>query len=262
LLKPSNLMVGAGNQIHILDFGIGCLLAETEGESLVDTMSTANSVASGLDCASPESIMDPTNLTPSGDQYSLGCILYFCLTGQYPFPDGSSAEKMMAHQFKEPTPIKELNPEVPADLVEVVQRLMHKSPEKRFASAAEVVEALRPLADAPLTSVRPMPRPVAAGRPAPGPRAVPAPENRAPVITASTPTPKPKENASLPSRKSVRGAATPPAATPPVPRKPPESYLEDHPGRDWMDETISPAAVVGVLAVVVVIAIALFTWVL
>jgi serine/threonine-protein kinase len=96
LLKPSNLIVGADHQIFILDFGIGCLLAETEGESLVDTMSTANSVASGLDCSSPESIMDPQNLTPAGDQYSLGCILYFALTGQFPFPEGSAAEKMMA----------------------------------------------------------------------------------------------------------------------------------------------------------------------
>src|SRR4029077_18269508 len=75
LMKPSNLLVGDDGQMKILDFGIGCLLAETEGESLVDTMSTANSVASGLDCASPESIMDPTYLTPAGDQYSLGCIL-------------------------------------------------------------------------------------------------------------------------------------------------------------------------------------------
>src|SRR5205823_9931047 len=80
LLKPSNLMLGADGQVRILDFGIGCLLAETEGESLVDTMSTANSVNSGLDCASPESIMDPTNLTPLGDQYSLGCTLYFLLS--------------------------------------------------------------------------------------------------------------------------------------------------------------------------------------
>ena len=96
LLKPSNLMIGADGQVHILDFGIGCLLAETEGESLVDTMSTANSVTSGLDCASPESIMDPTNLTPIGDQYSLGCVLYYCLTGRYPFPDGTAVEKMMA----------------------------------------------------------------------------------------------------------------------------------------------------------------------
>src|SRR5262249_16026686 len=71
LLKPSNLMLGPDEQAYILDFGIGSLLAETEGESLVDTMSTANSVASGLDCASPESVSDPTKLNPLGDQYSL-----------------------------------------------------------------------------------------------------------------------------------------------------------------------------------------------
>ena len=131
LLKPSNLMVGPDGQVRILDFGIGCLLAETEGESLVDTMSTANSVTSGLDCASPESIMDPTNLTPVGDQYSLGCVLYYCLTGRYPFPDGTAVEKMMAHQHKQPTPIKELNPDVPDELVAVVERLMQKAPTHR-----------------------------------------------------------------------------------------------------------------------------------
>src|SRR5215831_8039635 len=109
LLKPSNLMVGPDGHVRILDLGIGSLLAETEGESLVDTMSSANSMASGLDCASPESIMDPNNLTPVGDQYSLGCILYYCLAGRYPFPDGSAVEKMMAHQTKEPEAIGDLN---------------------------------------------------------------------------------------------------------------------------------------------------------
>src|SRR5262249_51800420 len=54
LLKPSNLMLATDGQVKILDFGIGSLLAETGGESLVDTMSTANSLTSGLDCASPE----------------------------------------------------------------------------------------------------------------------------------------------------------------------------------------------------------------
>ena len=73
-------------------------------------MSTANTLTSGLDCASPESIMEPTNRTPAGDQYSLGCVLYYCLTGRYPFPDGTAVEKMMAHQFKQPTPIREVAP--------------------------------------------------------------------------------------------------------------------------------------------------------
>ena len=148
LLKPSNLMLTPDNQVCILDFGIGCLLAETEGESLVDTMSTANSVNSGLDCSSPESIMDPTNLTSHGDQYSLGCVLYFLLAGAYPFPDGTAVEKMMCHQHKHPTPIKQLVPTLPDGLAAVVERLMEKAPTDRYPSCTELVAALRPFATA------------------------------------------------------------------------------------------------------------------
>lgn len=144
LVKPSNIMIGSDNQARILDFGIGCLLVENEGESLVDTMSTANTMTSGLDCAAPESIMDPTNRTPAGDQYSLGCVLYYALTGRVPFPEGSAVEKMMAHQTKEPTPVRELAPHVPAALEAVVKRLMAKTPEGRFSGCDELVEALEP----------------------------------------------------------------------------------------------------------------------
>src|SRR5208283_2582913 len=101
--------------------------------SLVDTMSTANTLTSGLDCSSPESIMEPTTRTPAGDQYSLGCVLYFALTGRVPFPEGSAVEKMMAHQTKEPIAIPELAPDVPAGLDTVVKRLMAKTPEGRFS---------------------------------------------------------------------------------------------------------------------------------
>lgn len=148
LLKPSNLMVNPDGQVRILDFGIGCLLSETEGESLVDTMSTANSVNSGLDCASPESIMDPTNLNAIGDQYSLGCVLYYCLTGSYPFPDGTAVEKMMCHQHKQPRAIRDFSPDVPDEMIAVVERLMQKSPDNRFPATTDVIEVLRPLAQA------------------------------------------------------------------------------------------------------------------
>ena len=114
----------------------------------MDTMSTASSLASGLDCASPESIMDPTNLTPIGDQYGLGCVLYYCLAGQYPFPEGTAAEKMMAHQFKQPRPIREIVPDLPEGLIAIVDRLMQKLPEARYASSSEVAEALRPFVKA------------------------------------------------------------------------------------------------------------------
>ncbi len=145
-LKPSNIMIAPNGVVRILDFGIGSLLAENEGESLVDTMSTANTLTSGLDCASPESIMEPTNRTRAGDQYSLGCTLYWCVSGQYPFAEGSAVEKMMAHQFKQPTPINQIAPDVPPEFCAVVERLMQKKPEDRYAGVDHAAEALSPLA--------------------------------------------------------------------------------------------------------------------
>jgi serine/threonine-protein kinase len=275
-LKPSNLMIGADDHVYILDFGIGCLLAETEGESLVDTMSTANSVASGLDCSSPESIMDPTNLTPSGDQYSLGCVLYYCLTGQYPFPDGSAAEKMMAHQFKEPTPLRELNPDVPAELAAIVQRLMQKAPENRYGSASEVVEALRPLAPhapgasaaAPRPTARPVaPRPSpAAVRPTPVVESLRGPEPIFPEPSRSpgpsTPTPRPAAASALPNRQALRGmpVATPAAESPvalPRDREVP-GFVEGSPGLSW-EERLGPIGIA--IGAIVACALAwLLTW--
>lgn len=215
LLKPSNLMIHE-DRVRILDFGIGCLLSETEGESLVDTMSTANSVNSGLDCSSPESIMDPTNLSAVGDQYSLGCVLYFCLTGRYPFPDGTAVEKMMCHQHKQPTPIPALNPEVPGDLVAVVERLMQKNPAHRFGSFTEVIEALRPFvntASSPGLKRRPtmqmprLPRPPISDLPAP-----------------STPTPAPLSPSNHPrpagQAPSAQGGPMPRVSAPLPPRAP------------------------------------------
>ncbi len=136
LVKPSNLMMGTDGQVRILDFGIGTLLANPEAESLVDTMSTANTLTSGLDCASPESILEPSDRTPAGDQYSLGCVLYFCLTGRYPFADSNAVEKMMAHQTKQPPPIGEFAADVPEELIEVVDRLMQKNPGNRYPDFA------------------------------------------------------------------------------------------------------------------------------
>jgi serine/threonine protein kinase len=199
LLKPSNLMVGPDQQVRILDFGIGSLLAETEGESLVDTMSTASSLASGLDCASPESIMDPTNLTPVGDQYSLGCVLYFCLSGKFPFPDGTAAEKMMAHQFKQPKPIREIVPDLPDGVVKIVERLMQKGPEARFGSCGEVIEALRPFAKAPSAAA-------AAALAAVQPRTILAEKSR-PQAPVMDDTPRPSLRAEMKSLAASGGAA-------------------------------------------------------
>jgi serine/threonine protein kinase len=229
LIKPSNLMVGTDMQVRILDFGIGSLLAESEGESLVDTMSTANSLTSGLDCASPESIMDPTQRTPAGDQYSLGCVLYYCLTGQYPFPEGTAVEKMMAHQTKQPPAIKEISPDTPDALEAVVDRLMQKAPNARYGSVAEAVEALKPLAsEPPAPGSKYSPQPVVQV-PADGvaqslvAQAPAAPAKRAEAAIGRGADRMTERPASPPSGLPLSGAPTapPPSSRPTVPSSPP-----------------------------------------
>ncbi len=278
LLKPSNLMIDDNGQMRILDFGIGSLLAETEGESLVDTMSTANSVASGLDCASPESIMDPTKLTPLGDQYSLGCVLYFCLAGRYPFPDGSAAEKMMAQQFKQPTPLRELAPEAPEGLLAVVERLMQKAPETRYSNTGEVIEALKPFATGAKVGAPASMRPAADGAAKKIPPQVVAARaeprlTTQPKVTSPRPEPRGEPRperapASLPTRQSLRGvgpgAATPQAAAPePTPARAPverprSATFDQEPALTW-EERLGPMGV-AVAAVVLCVIAWLLTW--
>ena len=227
LIKPSNLMLGPDGQIKILDFGIGCLLAETEGESLVDTMSTANSVNSGLDCSSPESIMDPQNLNAIGDQYSLGCVLYFLLAGRYPFPDGTAVEKMMSHQHKQPTPIQDLAPETPPELIGVLEQLMQKAPANRYASCQELIATLKPLLAATTPTrrvtqpVRNLPR-LPVGRtpirePAPEQPAEPAPPTATalPRPTLPRPTlPRPPQTVQRPLQPQPRPSLPLPSRAP------------------------------------------------
>lgn len=244
LLKPSNVMIGSDNQARILDFGIGSLLVENEGESLVDTMSTANTLTSGLDCASPESIMEPTNRTPAGDQYSLGCVLYSCLTGRVPFPEGSAVEKMMAHQTKDPMPIQELSPDVPDELVEIVKKLMAKTPEERFSGCDELVEALEPFVGDPRNIPGGMPGAPAAsggrgssgGLPALGARPAPGPGRGSPSGSApklpGLPAKSPPPAARVPAPPPPPPGRIPPAkaASRPAIHLPPEQPAEDEDG--------------------------------
>jgi serine/threonine protein kinase len=271
LLKPSNVMIGPDNQARILDFGIGSLLVENEGESLVDTMSTANTLTSGLDCASPESIMEPTNRTPAGDQYSLGCVLYFCLTGRVPFAEGSAVEKMMAHQTKEPVPIRQLAPDAPEGLVAVVTKLMSKKPEERYGACDTVVEAIQPfvgdLAAIPggvptakgvptisgssarmaglgsrggvggsVGRLPGLPSKAAPSTPPPsGERPVPGRANPAPSgerpMPGRTPPPAPGRSGSALPRRSMMGVPVPPQPQPPAPRASTQSRVNRLPTR-------------------------------
>ncbi len=146
LLKPSDVLIGANGRVRVLDFGVGFVLTSERGKAILDTMTNTKTMAKGLDCASPESILDSLARSPAGDQYSLGCILYRCLTGSYPFPSDNPVKKMVAHQSEIPTPVRKLSPETPPALAAVVDRLMEKAPEDRYESVGELVNALQRIA--------------------------------------------------------------------------------------------------------------------
>lgn len=179
LLKPSNILIDPVGQARILDFGVGAILADNKDDeaSMINTHGQVSLLTSGLDCGSPESILDPAKQSSTGDQYSLGCILYFCLTGRYPF-EGSAVQKMQAHQLEQPAAIRERSPEVPGELAAIVERMMEKTPEGRFGDMSDVMEALRPWATAPTVRrpITPSPqRPPRIEVPKPEPVARPTP---------------------------------------------------------------------------------------
>src|SRR5207248_2822145 len=88
------------------------------------------------------------------DIYSLGGTFYFCLTGRAPFPEGKVAQKLIWHQVRQPTPVQSLRSDVPEGLAAVVVRMMAKSPEERYQTPAEVVEALAAFTAEPIAPPR------------------------------------------------------------------------------------------------------------
>jgi serine/threonine-protein kinase len=143
LLKTSDVLIGSDRRVRLLDFGVGFLLTCDRGKAVLDTMTNGKTLAKGLDTASPEAILDSLARSPAGDQYSLGCILYRCLTGRYPFPYNNPVQKMVAHQEELPTPVRELCPQTPPALAAVVERLMEKAPENRYETMGEAVKELQ-----------------------------------------------------------------------------------------------------------------------
>jgi serine/threonine-protein kinase len=144
--------------------------------------------------------MDPTALTPASDQYSLGCVMYYCLTGRMPFPGNNAVEKMMCHQTREPTPIKELAPDVPDEYISVVSRLMSKGPEDRYPSVTDVIVSLRPLAKNLNPYGSSVSLPVAQCAPAPAPTKPKAPARS---VTAAPSAPSHPRTAAQAARTLV-----------------------------------------------------------
>jgi len=156
-IKPSNLILcklrprdsGLGT-IKILDLGLGRLHEGVHGKTKtrlpdgnsLTTLTLSSSVTMGtVDYMAPEQALDFHAADIRADIYSLGCVLYFLLTGKPPF-EGTMAVKLMRHQQAEPPDLTQIRPQAPTALVEVVRRMLAKRPDARYQTPGEVAAAM------------------------------------------------------------------------------------------------------------------------
>jgi len=137
-IKPANLLLDKGGTIKVLDMGLARIT--TDKHSL--TVEHKENVLGTTDYLAPEQALDSHGVDSRADIYSLGCTLYYLLTGHAPFPEGTLAQRLMKHQTAEPRPIVEDRADVPQDLVEICRKMMGKKPEDRYQTGGEVREAL------------------------------------------------------------------------------------------------------------------------
>jgi serine/threonine-protein kinase len=155
-IKPSNLLLQRPNGdagpcvVKILDFGLARLSdpLQTDAKGDGTILTRDNTVMGTPDFLSPEQARDLHKVDIRSDLYSLGCTFYFLVTGQVPFPGGTSLDKLIRHGSEEPRPLDALRPEVPLVVSALVRRLMAKAPADRFQTPADVVTALTNLAQA------------------------------------------------------------------------------------------------------------------
>lgn len=155
-IKPSNIMLSRSGEVKLLDLGLARFFAEVaatdvnnasndSSSSPGEEMTVTGQAMGTADYMAPEQASDSRTVDIRADIYSLGCTLYKLLSGRAPFggPEyRGTLDKMNAHVHETPPPIKQFVPELPDELVAIIDRMLAKNPADRFATPAEVAAAL------------------------------------------------------------------------------------------------------------------------
>jgi len=139
-VKPGNVLVTPEGRAKLSDLGLAGPLG---GDAAEDPR--FGKIVGTADYLSPDHILAPWDPKPGWDIYSLGCTLYYAVTGKVPFPFASTtAEKARAHCEQRPLDPRLLNAGLDPGFVEVIAEMMAKEPEHRIGRASEVIARLAP----------------------------------------------------------------------------------------------------------------------
>lgn len=146
-VKPNNLMITPQGALKVLDLGIARLMDPRATVSGSQRQLTIQARAMGTpEVMPPEQWADASAVTFASDIYSLGCTLFFALTGRMPFRGDTLNALMMAHVTDAPPKVSAVRPDAPRELDAIVAKMLAKKPEERFASCQQVADALAPFA--------------------------------------------------------------------------------------------------------------------
>lgn len=164
-LKPANLMLtpapAAGDPdttlnstVKILDIGLGRELFDDRpahpGANPIE-LTSEGTLLGTPDYLAPEQARDARAVDIRADIYGLGCVLYHALAGQPPFRDKNLLNQMVRHATETPRPLKDFNPAIADGLQQIVNWMLAKKPEQRYATPERAAQALEVFlrADAP-----------------------------------------------------------------------------------------------------------------
>jgi len=160
-LKPANIMLDPSGRIRILDFGVAALLqAESDDDAegmTVDALTTDGDVVGTVAYMAPEQL-EGRSVDARADLFSIGVVLYELATGRRPFRGNSTAGVASAILRDDPISLRDVRPDLPADLARVVRRCLEKDTERRIQTATDIRNELEDLregirADEPTESV-------------------------------------------------------------------------------------------------------------
>jgi serine/threonine-protein kinase len=137
-IKPSNILLRRDGTATLTDLG----LARAIDESAASGITRAGFTVGTVDYMSPEQARSSKSADVRSDLYSLGCTWYHMLAGKVPFSEGDLTNKLRAHAQAPPPDPRAVDPDIPAGVAAVVQRMMAKKPEDRYQTPAELLKDL------------------------------------------------------------------------------------------------------------------------
>lgn len=150
-VKPSNLLLGQDGIVRVLDVGLARALTDPDAPAALDSsclnhsaneLTQAGGLMGTVDYMAPEQAADPRAADVRSDVYSLGCTLYFLLTGQPPYRGDTPHAVLQAHQHAPLPALRAVRPEVGVGLERVIHRMLAKTPADRFPDMTALRKAL------------------------------------------------------------------------------------------------------------------------